>query len=71
METNIFKQKTNVYVDMVTLTFKQKTLRRYGNDYLQTEDYVHVDIVTIVFKQKTIRRYGNDYPQTKDYTQIW
>ena len=36
---------------MVTIVFKQKNIRRYGYDCLQTEEYV--DMVTIVFKQKT------------------
>ena len=52
---------------MVTIVFKQKNIRRYG-DYLQTEKYMCVDMVTIIFKQKNIRRYGNDYLKTEECT---
>jgi len=54
-----------LYVDIVTIVFKQKTLRRYGNDGHQTEDF-YVDMVTIVIKQKTLGRYGNCCLKTED-----
>ncbi len=63
MVTIDFNRK--LYVDMATIVFKQKTLRRYGNDCLQTEEFMYT--VTIVFKQKTLRRYGNDCLQTEDF----
>src|SRR6218665_825437 len=39
---------------MVKIIFKKKTIRRYDDDFLQTEDYV--DMVTIILKQKTIQQ---------------
>jgi len=27
---------------MVTIIFKQKNIRRYGNNYLQTEEYTEI-----------------------------